>query len=459
MKREVWGYWQCPYCKTVVHGKFRSCRNCGSAIPNNIKYLPPNHPLVQEALRNHPELDEDGDETDNIIDEKGNTVELVDTNEINDETNWICRYCGYQNFDNQEYCQGCGSPKSEEDYFDYHGGKRFKQKKNQYVSSDDNSDSQHSDGMSPCNRLSPITDSLKKSTPKRESSDYTSSSPKSESPQKTVNTDTSKEKENNTYKESSLREETERRNNLTKIKKGFTFNSANFDLLKKAGLTIGAILGVIFLIWLFFPITREAIITGFSWQRSIDVEEYTLCHENGWSVPSGAKITSKKQEIHHYDRVLDHYETKTRQVAYQEFDGYDTEYIDKGNGQFQMVQTPRYVTKYKTETYQEPVYKNVPVYQTKYYYDIGKWKSVDSLTTSGRDRNPYWHETDLPTNVNNPDYGDRKQGSKSEKYYAIIRDYKDNTQKTSYDYSDWMKLEVGDTITYKTFRFSDKPLN
>lgn len=228
MKREVWGYWQCPYCKTIVHGKFRSCRNCGSAIPNNIKYLPPNHPLVQEALRNHPELDEDGDETDNIIDEKGNTVELVDTNEINDETNWICRYCGYQNFDNQEYCQGCGSPKSEEDYFDYHGGKRFKQKKNQNVSSDD--------------RLSPVTHSLKKSISKRESSDHTSSSPKSESFQKTVNTDTSKEKENNTYREGSLREEeTEKRNNLAKIKKGFTFNSVNFDLLKKAGLTIGAI--------------------------------------------------------------------------------------------------------------------------------------------------------------------------------------------------------------------------
>ena len=212
------------------------------------------------------------------------------------------------------------------------------------------------------------------------------------------------------------------------------------------------------MIWLFTPITRNAVIEGFTWERVIDIEEFTLCHEDDWSIPPGAKVTDEKQEIHHYDRVLDHYETKTRQVSHQEFDGYDTHYQDLGNGQARTIQTPRYKTVYTTETYQEPVYKSVPVYRTKYYYDIGRWKIVDNLTTMGNDKDPYWYITELPTNIDNPDYGDRKQGSRTESYIAIIRDESGKIQTKSYDYDEWKKLNINDKIQYKSFRFSYKPL-
>ena len=238
--------------------------------------------------------------------------------------------------------------------------------------------------------------------------------------------------------------------------------SSKFSSLKQhAGHLIhrGIILSIIVcLVWLFIPITRTATITGFEWERVIDVETFTECHESGWSVPNGALVTKQKSEIHHYDKVLDHYETKTKQVAHKEFDGYTTTYKDLGNGQSKVVQTPKYKTVYKTETYKEPVYRQEPVYRTKYYYNIGRWKETSTLCTAGIDQQPYWHETDLPTYVDSPKYNDQKLGDRHETYSARIKDDKGKNQLVNYNYDAWKKLEVGSEIKYKTFRFSRKPL-
>ena len=43
-----------------------------------------------------------------------------------------------------------------------------------------------------------------------------------------------------------------------------------------------------------------------------------------------------------------------------------------GNGYFEeeTISTPVYETYYETEEYQEPIYRDEPVYAMKYYYDI-----------------------------------------------------------------------------------------
>ncbi|MCR5120731.1 MAG: zinc ribbon domain-containing protein [Lachnospiraceae bacterium] len=215
---------------------------------------------------------------------------------------------------------------------------------------------------------------------------------------------------------------------------------------------------ILFLIWLFTPVTRKTVVSGFEWMRSIAVDEYQLCHEDDWSLPSGASLTTTKQEIHHYDHVIDHYETKTRQVSEQVLDGYDTEYRDLGNGQAETVSVPRYRTEYRTETYEDPVYVDVPVYQTKYYYDIDRWITVSSIDTSGKDHDPKWGDSDLPESVASPVYGDRKLGSRSEEYYVIFKDKKGNEQKKEYSFSEWSDMKLNDAITYKSFRFSSKAL-
>lgn len=236
-----------------------------------------------------------------------------------------------------------------------------------------------------------------------------------------------------------------------------TSKSKTFD--KQKLFRIG-IIGIVFacLLWIFFPITRTASVTGFSWERIIDVETFTECHESGWSIPNGAHVTKQKSEIHHYDKVLDHYETKTKKVAHKELDGYTTTYKDLGNGQSKVVKTPKYKTVYKTETYKEPVYRQEPVYKTKYYYDIGRWKETSTLCTAGVDQQPYWKDTEIPESVTNPKYEDQQLGDRHETYSAKIIDDKGKNQLVNYSYDDWQKLEIGAEIKYKTFRFSRKPL-
>ena len=102
-----------------------------------------------------------------------------------------------------------------------------------------------------------------------------------------------------------------------------------------------------------------------------------------------------------------HYKTVTEQKSRQVLDHYDTSYSysDNGNGTFKQHEnrTPVYHTEYYTESNQEPVYRQDPVFQTKYYYEIERWVDKDSYESSGTDKSPYWNETYLPLADNERD--------------------------------------------------------
>ena len=210
--------------------------------------------------------------------------------------------------------------------------------------------------------------------------------------------------------------------------------------------------------WYNKPVEREGEIVGFSWQQEIGIEEFQKCRESDWNVPSGGTLVSSNREIRSYRQVLDHYEYKTKRVSKRVQDGYDVQYKDMGNGQFKEIKKPRYKTVYENKKVKTPVYRQEPIYDTKYYYDIDKWKEKDVLRTDGDDHDPKWPETDLPENVQSPKYGDKRQGSRRGKYWVIIKDDKGNEQKIEYSLEEWKKLNEGDKIKYKTKRNSDTPL-
>lgn len=214
---------------------------------------------------------------------------------------------------------------------------------------------------------------------------------------------------------------------------------------KKSGsrLKFGLILlGVFFALimagsMLLAPKEYKGILTGKSWQRDIAIEDYLTVKESDWEVPDGGRTYDEKEEIHHYDQEIDHYETvqvaRTRTVQ----DGYDTsvEYVDNGDGTFteHTVQTPRYITETYYETEQQPVYKDVPVYATKYYYEIDKWVVTRNVTTNGKEDAPYWGETNLT--------GKEREGEKTETYTMIF-----STEKKEYSvdvpFGIWDSMDV-----------------
>ena len=175
------------------------------------------------------------------------------------------------------------------------------------------------------------------------------------------------------------------------------------SLRKKPVLILAVLLALLAVVlFAFWPRNYTAEVRTRAWARSIDIEAWVTVQESDWSVPDGGRTYERRREIHHYVQVLDHYETRTRQVAKQVYDGEETHtsYSNNGDGTFteNTYSTPRYRTEYETETYKEPVYRSEPVYETKYYYEIERWVTDRTEKSSGADNEPYWPEYTLADN-------------------------------------------------------------
>ena len=114
-------------------------------------------------------------------------------------------------------------------------------------------------------------------------------------------------------------------------------------------------------------------VDGMEWQVLARLEELKLCDESGWSVPEGGVVYKEQQEIKSYKTVG--YVTKYRTEEYQEHVGY---YLPTWR--------PRYETRTRTVSYQEPITE--PVYATRYYYTIERWVFVKNVELgSGNNQN------------------------------------------------------------------------
>ena len=200
--------------------------------------------------------------------------------------------------------------------------------------------------------------------------------------------------------------------------------------------------------------SRDYRITGFSWERAIQVEQNQLFHESDWSVPSGGSVTSQRSEIHHYDSIFDHYENVEVQRSRRVVDHYETyyTYTDLGNGLFDQVehQRPVYTTEYYTETEQRPVYAQVPRYQTKYYYDIWRWTPTRQATASADDHSPYWPDPQLKA--------DEREGQRAAVYRLTITNTKNNeSARYRVSESDWNGLREGEDIYFTVKRSGGEP--
>lgn len=184
-------------------------------------------------------------------------------------------------------------------------------------------------------------------------------------------------------------------------------------------------------------------VTGLEWARVVSIEKNIQYSESGWELPSGAELTEKKKEIHHYNSVVDHYEKRSVQRSREVVDHYETYYTyqDNGNGTFTEVanERPVYKTEYYTETVSEPVYRQVPQYATKYYYTIWRWTPERNEKASGTDHNAAWPELNLAE--------DEREGQRAEEYrFTVVNEKKNTTTAYRLAEADWMNVNVGDMI-------------
>ena len=318
------------------------------------------------------------------------TREVVDKKDYNDKENWICPYCESQNNAKDENCENCGAARCESKLSYFEARKEVLRKR-------------------------------------QEEREKTQANTQNTNLRKLNNND------NKTKPE--------------KTKKPNKFLSF-FNKYKKH-IAIGLIIciGIGIASWLLTPFEHKGNIDSFSWSRVIEIEELKTYQESGWSLPADARLNHTTEEIKEYKKEIDYYETKTRQIEKQEIVGYE-DYVsghrDLGNGQFEEIisQRPVYKTYYETETYQEPVYKDVPIYATKYYYEIDRWTETRNIRTSENDKNPYWGEVILGYN--------ERQGDKREYYYIKCGKYEKDIS-----YSEWKNYNVNDPVIITTDRFGN----
>ena len=175
--------------------------------------------------------------------------------------------------------------------------------------------------------------------------------------------------------------------------------SSNLKVILISFFSILAVLGMVLGVKaLIAPKTYTAELVSKTWERGIKLEELTTCHESGWSMPDGAVKTSEAREVKSYDRQLDYIETvpvkKTKKVPCGSHEE-PGPVRDNHNGTF--TQTTVTVTDYEEEEYidYEEVnhYKNVPIYATKFYYDIDRWLPIYPVIKRGT----YQDEPEYPS--------------------------------------------------------------
>lgn len=211
--------------------------------------------------------------------------------------------------------------------------------------------------------------------------------------------------------------------------------------------------------------TVDVTVRSLSWERQVEVEELRTLTQEDWTYPGDARVLSSRREIRSYRQVLDHYETRTRQVSEQKQTGTRTERyacgstrVSNGNGTFTERTTycnrsvPVYTTVYRTETYQVPIYRNEPVYDTKYRYQIDRWVTDhwDTANSSTHGQAPIWPGA----TIRGPKQ--RVGNERHETYGAVLADAQERTFAKSFsDMSIWSKLTPGMVLKGEQTRTGD----
>lgn len=352
---------------------------------------------IRGSIRNCPSCGKPrGNDVRFYIDSTSREVKNPD--EINKNPDWLCSYCDSLNSDSVKVCHSCGHTREESDlnYFENQNKRNSYSQSNYYDT-------------------------------------YTKSDDIYIKTKKTI--EENKNKSEFTFSQFSK--------DTKSIFKSI-FSGKNIFIFS---IIAGVLLLGLLLTLLFIPKTKSITVESLPWERFVEIEVYKTVYENSWELPDDAYNVKEKQEIYTYNHTIDHYETKTRQKSREVFDGYDISYSYKnlGNGYFEQIEhrTPRYRTEYYTETYSDPVYVDIPVYKTKYYYNIEKWVYDHTETTSGNDGKAYYYE------VNSKD-GLTRSGFKSSGEYHVI-DTDGNKYKIDYDL--WINLNIGQKYLVKVSTF------
>lgn len=219
-------------------------------------------------------------------------------------------------------------------------------------------------------------------------------------------------------------------------KRGRSFGAWKIVLIGM--LVIAAIIGLAAIIAM--PKKRTVTVKDMSWKTSVDVEKYLLCDEDDWKLPEGATLKTTKQEVHHTEQeyvgereeTYDSYEVIGSHVEYS--------YEDNGDGTFSEVANDVDDYGYVTRTRSVPVYRDKPIYKTKYYYTIWRWKYDRTETAEGGGKTPEYPD---------PQLTDKERLGEKSVEYEVTCEVKNKEKTYKVKEAIYDKLDIGETYNVK----------
>ncbi len=205
----------------------------------------------------------------------------------------------------------------------------------------------------------------------------------------------------------------------------------NWLMLGCVGLLV-VIIGAV-LVGVFWKQETSAYVTGHSWERAIEIEQYSAVPGDAWcdAMPANAYSISRRSEERSSRQVADGEECSTRRV-------------DQGDGTFREQRTCQ--TKYRSE----------PVYADKCYYTIDRWVYSRSIESNGQSL------TDAPAwpliNISRTGtcLGCEREGGRNDEYVVYLQEG-DKTYTCNVDENEWQAMQVESTWKFKVGVVSGQP--
>jgi len=204
-----------------------------------------------------------------------------------------------------------------------------------------------------------------------------------------------------------------------KPKRGGGFNA-------RSAIIIGIVVAVVGVIGFLFSRTEQVTVevTGHTWERSIQIEEYMSFTTRNWrdSAPAGDNVSirlgSCDREVRSYNQVPDGQECQRVRV-------------DQGDGTFREEQQCR------------TVYRREPVYDDMCTWTGLRWEQIAPASGVGNSlaQSPAWPIIDLDE-CNTRREGCQREAGRSEDYIVIF----DNEYRCSYPETVWEDIPVGATF-------------
>ncbi len=207
-----------------------------------------------------------------------------------------------------------------------------------------------------------------------------------------------------------------------------------------------------FVIWAATPQQLTGTVTDLTWETSISLEEFTTIEDEGWYPPSDARIKYSQERYYDTIQEIDHYDTVTEPVTkyrtVQDPDYVYYTYEDQGNGY--ALEVEHRVPQSHQEPYidyeskEVPVYRDVDIFETWYWYEYDRWLTIDTKKASG-DKG----EEEDP--VLEPDGPDQRTTDYSRSYEArIVSD--EETYDTAISKELYDILETGDEVQFEVYK-------